>query len=93
MVVEEEERPGIGEALKRAVQGVMNDYADMFGGASLVGDLVVLMETHDTDVYLRHVDSGVPSWRQIGMLMSAVNTLNTEETLAAMMGPSGGDDA
>jgi hypothetical protein len=75
------------EVLKDAVQGALTECADQIGGAQIVGDIVVLVECYmgNGDVVMRHFDSAVPSWRQTGMLRSAMNTLQIEETINALI--------
>lgn len=83
------ETPGrlpMPKALHDAVQRVLTEYADDIGGASLVGDMVLIFESHRSDgtTALRHIDSDVPSWRQLGMLESAQQTFRTEEIVNAL---------
>jgi hypothetical protein len=80
----------VADALRQCMQAIVTEFAELLGGASLVGDIVVLMECHTGDgaTVMRHFDSGVPSWRQLGLLASASQSLQTEEFIMAM---SGGD--
>jgi hypothetical protein len=82
-----ENRPSIADALRSSVQTIQNDYAEELEGTGLVGDLVLVFETHQSDgrTLMRHVDSNVPSWRQLGMLESAKHTLLTEEIACFML--------
>jgi hypothetical protein len=86
-----ESMPEVTTAMKTAIQQVFTEYADQIGGASLVGDLIVLAECYmaNGSTVMRHFDTNVPQWRQFGMFQSASQTLKTEEFMAAL-GLSGG---
>ncbi len=83
----------IPAVLREAVQGVLTEHADVLG-ISLVGDIVLLAECHTDkgETVLRHFDTNVPSWRQLGMLTSGMHTLQTEEIIGAVFGIAEGTD-
>lgn len=84
----------LAEDLRDLVQKFCNKRGELLGEVGLVGDVVLLFEAHLSEMtLLRHFDTGVPSWRQLGILESARQTLHTEEITGGFCGPCGRADS
>jgi hypothetical protein len=60
-------------------------------GAQIVTDWLVIAEVHNSDgPVLRLIDSGMPLWRQVGLLKFAL--MDAEQDLLALNSHSDGDD-
>lgn len=77
-------------SLREVVQSLYNDSLAERWGAGLVGDIAIVFEVHKGTgkTALHQMDSDIPSWRQLGMFDSAMQTIRTLEIVDAVFGPA-----